>query len=51
MFIDEKCENPRVVIDGGELTRNIRRSQSFYKPIDVYTVTNTKGQIVFSIRM
>ena len=51
MFIDEECENLRVVINGGELTRNVRRSQSFYKPIDVYSVTNTKGQIVSSIRM
>ena len=52
MFVDEECENlSRVVIDGGELTRKNRRNQSFYKPIDVHSVTNTRGKIVSSISM
>ena len=28
-----------------------RRSQSFYKPVDVHSVTNAKGGIVSSISM
>ena len=28
-----------------------RKSYSFYKPIDVQSVTNAKGEIVFSIGM
>ena len=51
MFIDEECENLRVVMEGGKLTRIVKRSQWFYKPIDVYSVINTKGKIVSSIRM
>ena len=35
-FIDKTCWNLKVVIDCGELTRNIRRSQTFYRPIDVH---------------
>ena len=51
VFIDEECENLRVVIEGKEVTRIVKRSQWFYKPIDVYSVINTKGKIVSSIRM
>ena len=28
MFIDEECENLKVVVDGGELTRNNGRKKS-----------------------
>ena len=52
MFIDEECGNPKVVADGGELTRNIlteRWSQTFYKPIDVHFVTNAIDEIEVSM--
>ena len=38
MFINEKCGNLKVVVDGGELTVSImtgRGSQRFYKPMYV----------------
>ena len=53
VLIDEECENLKVVVDGGELTRNVtkRRTQMFCKPIDVHSVTNAIGEIVSSISM
>ena len=45
VLINEKCGNPEVVADGGELTRNInqkirRRSQAPYKPVDAHRMRN-----------
>ena len=46
----KECRNFKVVINGGELTRNInKRSQKFWKPIDVHSVINVVGEIVSSI--
>ena len=53
MFIHEECENLKVFVDGGEFTRKIekRRSQAFYKFIDVLSVTNVTGEKISLIRM
>ena len=49
MFIDEKCGNLKVVIEGGELTRNINPK----KKLDVlqypHSVTNAAGEGISSI--
>ena len=47
MFIDEECGNLKVVVDGGELTRNIngKKKSDVLKPINVYSVTNSKDEI------
>ena len=50
VFIHEEWGNLKVFVDGGELTGN-RRSQEFYKLIDVHSVTNAIGESVSSIRM
>ena len=51
MFIDEKCENVKVVIDGGESTKNInqKKRQAFYKPIDLQSLANTADDGISSI--
>ena len=51
MFIDEECGNLSVVVDGGELTKNNNRkkSQKFYKPIYVKSVTNAIDEIEVSM--
>ena len=53
VFLDEECENLKVVVDGGELTRNINKKK---KPVlvqayDDHSVTNAKGEIVSSLSM
>ena len=52
MLIDEECENLKVVVDGGELTRNInqKKKSDIYKPVDVHFVTNVVGESISSIR-
>ena len=49
--IDEACGNLKVVIDDGEFSRNInrKRSQIFYNPIDVHSVTNVVVESISSI--
>ena len=51
MFIDEECENLNVFVDGVELTINVdkKRSQAFYKLIDVHSVINFIGESISSI--
>ena len=51
MFIDEECENLSVFVDGGELTINVnkKRSQKFYKLMDVHSVINFIGESISSI--
>ena len=51
--INEERGNPKAVVDGGEFTRNITqgRSQTFYKPVDVHSVTNAIGESFFSINV
>ena len=41
VFIDEECWNLKVVVDVGELTRNItiKKNLDVYKPINVHSVT------------
>ena len=48
-FIDEVSGNLKVVIDGGDITRNIRKRQTFYRPIDVHSETNAVGESISSI--
>ena len=53
VLIDEKCGNPEVVADGGELTRNInqkirRRSQAPYKPVDAHRMRNAIDENISS---
>ena len=51
IFINQQCGNLKVVVDGGELTRNIKRKkkQTFYKPIDVDSLKNSIGKIEVSM--
>ena len=51
MFINKECENLKVVVDGGEFTRNNkeRKSQKFYKPIDVHSVANAIEKVEVSM--
>ena len=50
VFINEKCLNPNVVVDSGELSRNVnQRSEAFYKPVDVHSVTNAIGESISSV--
>ena len=57
MFIDEKCENLKVVVDGGVLTRNINKKkkpvvlQAYNKRIDIHSVTNVNSEIASLISM
>ena len=49
VLIDEECWNPKVV-DGGDLARILtKRSQTFYKPVDVRSVTYAIGESISSI--
>ena len=53
-FIDKEYGNLKVFVDGGDLTRNInQRSHTFYKLVDVYSVTdfmNNHGKYCESVR-
>ena len=51
VFIDEEWKNLTVVVDGLLEILSKRKSQSFYKSIDVHYVTNAKGEIVSSKSM
>ena len=56
VFIHEECEN-LVFVDGGDIKKKIleiltnRRSQAFYKLIDVHSMTYVIGENISSIRM
>ena len=53
-FIDEECENHKLVIDVGEITRNInqkKKPDTFLQTIDVHSVTNAAGEYIYSISM
>ena len=49
MFVDEKCGNLKVVVDGGKFAINNNRNKKFYKPIDVHSVTNPIDEIEVSM--
>ena len=49
MFINEEYGNLKVVVDGGQFTRNNNRKGKSYKPIDVHSVTNATDKIEVSI--
>ena len=48
MLVSEKYENPKVVVDSEELTRNINQKK---KLVDVYSVTNAIGKSISSINI
>ena len=52
VFINEECENRKVVNDGGELTRDINQNKSdvSQKTVDVYSVIKS-GESISSITM
>ena len=53
MFINEECENLKVVNDGGELATDINQKKKpglSQKPVDVHSVTNV-GESISSITM
>ena len=50
MLINEECGNSEVVVDGRELLTE-RRSQAFYKPVDVHSVRNAIGESISSTRI
>ena len=52
VFIVEKCGNPKVVIDGGQLTRNInqKKASDFLQTyIDLHSLTNAVDEGISSI--
>ena len=51
MFIDEECGNCKVVVDGGEFTRNNNKKKrsEVIKPTDVNSVINTIDKIQVGI--
>ena len=50
-LINERYRNLKVIVDGGQVSRNKteRGSQKFYKPIDVQYVTNAIDDIEVSM--
>ena len=53
MLIHGEYGNLKGFVDGGELLEILtkRRSQAFYKLIEVHSVTNILGEIISSINM
>ena len=53
VFIDEECENSAVVkmVESVLEVLTKRRSQTFYKNIDIHSVTNAIGESISSISM
>ena len=52
MLINEECWNPKVVVDGGELAKNVNQKKKpdvFYKPVDLHSVTNAIDESISSI--
>ena len=51
VLIDGECKNPKVIIDVESLLEILtsRRSQAFYKLVDVHSVTNATGESTSSI--
>ena len=52
VLINEECWNPKVVVVGGELAKNINQKKKpdvFYKPVDVHSVTNAIYESISSI--
>ena len=49
VFIDEKCGNLKVVIDAGELTRNINQKKKLHVLQDLQFVKNATGEGISSI--
>ena len=52
VLINEECWNPKVVVDGGELAKNVNQKKKpdvFYKPVDVHSVTNAIDESISSI--
>ena len=52
VFINEECENLKVVNDGGELTKDINQKKSdvSQETVDVHSVTKS-GESISSITM
>ena len=52
MFINEKCGNLKVAIDGGELTRNINQKKTsdvLQAYVDLHFLTNAVDEGISSI--
>ena len=49
MFINEKCGNLKVVIDGGEPTRNINEMKTSDVLLDLHSLTNAVDEGISSI--
>ena len=48
VFIHEECENLKVFVDNRELTKILpkRKSQAFYRLIDIHSVKNVIGESI-----
>ena len=44
VFIDEPCGNLKIVVESLLETLTKRRSQTFYRPIDLHSVTKAVGE-------
>ena len=49
MFINEKCGNFKLVIDGGKLTRNTNQKKKLDVLQDLHSVKNAAGEGISSI--
>ena len=49
VFIDEECGNLKAVVDSLLETLTKRKSQTFYRHIDLHSVTNAIGKVISSI--
>ena len=49
VFINEECENPKVVVERLVEILTKRRSQTFYRDMDLNSVTNSVDGVVSSI--
>ena len=49
VFIDEECGNLKVVVESLLETLTKRRSQTFYRPIDLHSVKNAVGKGISTI--
>ena len=49
MFINEECENLKVVVESLVEIINKRRSSKFYRDIDLHSVANAVDEVISSI--
>ena len=49
MFINEECENLKVVVESLVEIINKRRSGKFYRDIDLHSVANAVDEVISSI--